>query len=67
MLNAADEVAVEAFLGGRVPFTAIAEVVERTLEALPAATPGHFEDLYAVDAEARRRARELIERVGAAR
>ena len=47
VLNAADEVAVEAFLGGRIPFTAIAEVVERTLEALPAATPGHFEDLYA--------------------
>jgi 1-deoxy-D-xylulose-5-phosphate reductoisomerase len=67
VLNAADEVAVEAFLGGRLPFTAIAEVIERTLEALPAATPGHFEDLYAVDAEARGRARELIEAVGAAR
>ena len=67
VLNAADEVAVEAFLAGRMPFTAIPEVVERTLEALPAATPGHFEDLYAADAEARRRARELIERVGAAR
>jgi 1-deoxy-D-xylulose-5-phosphate reductoisomerase len=67
VLNAADEVAVEAFLGGRLPFTAIADVIERTLEALPAATPGHFEDLYAVDAEARVRARELIERVGAAR
>src|SRR5206468_10240460 len=53
VLNAADEVAVGAFLGGRLPFTAIAEVIERTLEALPAATLGHFEDLYAVDAEAR--------------
>ena len=67
MLNAADEVAVEAFLDGRIPFTAIAEVVERTLEALPAVTPGHFEDLFAVDAEARERARELIERVGVTR
>ena len=36
MLNAADEVAVAAFLDGRIPFTAIAEVVERTLEAMPA-------------------------------
>jgi 1-deoxy-D-xylulose-5-phosphate reductoisomerase len=66
VLNAADEVAVAAFLGGRIPFTAIAEVVERTLEAIPAAVPGHFEDLYAVDAEARERASELIESVGVA-
>ena len=64
VLNAADEVAVEAFLDGRIAFTAIAEVVERTLEALPAATPGHFEDLYAVDAEARDLAQALIERAG---
>jgi 1-deoxy-D-xylulose-5-phosphate reductoisomerase len=66
VLNAADEVAVSAFLGGRIPFTAIADVVERTLEALPAVTPGHFEDLYAVDAEARERARELIQAAGVA-
>jgi 1-deoxy-D-xylulose-5-phosphate reductoisomerase len=66
VLNAADEVAVSAFLDSRIPFTAIAEVVERTLEALPAATPGHFEDLYAVDAEARERARELIQAAGVA-
>jgi 1-deoxy-D-xylulose-5-phosphate reductoisomerase len=67
VLNAADEVAVSAFLGGRIPFTAIADVVERTLEALPAVTPGHFEDLYAVDAEARERARDLIQAAGVAR
>ena len=64
VLNAADEVAVEAFLGGRIPFTAIPEVVEGTLEALPAAEPSHFEDLYAVDAEARDHARALIDRAG---
>jgi 1-deoxy-D-xylulose-5-phosphate reductoisomerase len=67
VLNAADEVAVAAFLDGRIPFPAIAEVVERTLEALPARKPGHFEDLYAVDLEARERARELIATVGATR
>jgi 1-deoxy-D-xylulose-5-phosphate reductoisomerase len=67
VLNAADEVAVEAFLDDRIPFVAIAEVVERTLEAMPAQVPGHFEDLYAVDSEARERARELIGRVGATR
>src|SRR3954449_5380359 len=66
VLNAADEVAVSAFLGGRIPFTAIAEVVERTLEAIPSVAPGHFEDLYAVDAEARERARELIQAAGVA-
>jgi 1-deoxy-D-xylulose-5-phosphate reductoisomerase len=67
VLNASDEVAVNAFLDGRIPYTAIAEVVEGTLEALPPATPGHFEDLFAVDAEARERARELIAQVGATR
>jgi 1-deoxy-D-xylulose-5-phosphate reductoisomerase len=58
VLNAADEVAVAAFLDGRIPFTAIAEVVADTLAAMPAVQPGHFEDLFAVDAEARERARE---------
>ncbi len=66
VLNAADEVAVEAFLGGRIPFTAIAEVIDRTLEGLPATTPSHFEDLFAADAEARELARELVETAGVA-
>jgi 1-deoxy-D-xylulose-5-phosphate reductoisomerase len=66
VLNAADEVAVEAFLGSRIPFTAIAGVVERTLEALPATTPGHFEDLHAADAAARDHAHALIDRAGVA-
>jgi 1-deoxy-D-xylulose-5-phosphate reductoisomerase len=67
VLNAADEVAVEAFLDRRIPYTAIAEVVERTLNALPATAPGHFEELFAIDAEARERAREQLGRVGATR
>jgi len=61
VLNAADEVAVAAFLDERIPFTAIPEVVERTLDELPAVHPAHFQDLYAVDAEARERAGHLIE------
>ncbi len=65
VLNAADEVAVAAFLERRIPFTAIAEVVEATLEALPPRQPTHFEDLFAVDAEARGHAHELCERAGA--
>ena len=67
VLNAADEVAVAAFLDGRIPFTGIAEVVERTLEELPPSRPGHFDDLYAADAEARELAGRLVEREAAAR
>jgi 1-deoxy-D-xylulose-5-phosphate reductoisomerase len=62
VLNAANEVAVEAFLAGRVAFTAIAEVVEGTLDTVPTQVPTHFEDLYAADAEARDVARALVER-----
>ena len=60
ILNAADEVAVGAFLGGEIPFTAIARVVARTLEEMPAAPPTHFDDLIATDSEARRRAAEAV-------
>jgi 1-deoxy-D-xylulose-5-phosphate reductoisomerase len=65
VLNAADEVAVTAFLDERIPFTAIPQVVERTLAEMPAVEPTHFQDLYAVDAEARDRATNLIEGVAA--
>jgi 1-deoxy-D-xylulose-5-phosphate reductoisomerase len=66
VLNAADEVAVGAFLEGRIAFTAIAEVVEATLDAMPLAEPTHFDDLYAADAEARERAARLVERADGA-
>ncbi|HEU4980854.1 MAG TPA: 1-deoxy-D-xylulose-5-phosphate reductoisomerase [Solirubrobacterales bacterium] len=59
VLNAADEVAVEAFLAGRIPFTGIAEVVEATLDSMPLTTPGHFDEIYAADAEARERAARI--------
>ena len=65
VLNAADEVAVEAFLAERIPFTAIAEVVEATLDAMPLVVPTHFDDLFAADAEARSRASELCGQTGA--
>jgi 1-deoxy-D-xylulose-5-phosphate reductoisomerase len=60
VLNAADEVAVAAFLDGKIGFTAIPAAVERVLEAMPALQPTHFEDLFAVDAEARRRTEEEV-------
>ena len=60
VLNAADEVAVAAFLAGRIGFTAIAAAIERVLAEMPAQQPTHFEDLFAVDAEARRRTEEQV-------
>jgi 1-deoxy-D-xylulose-5-phosphate reductoisomerase len=59
VLNAADEVAVAAFLAGEIPFTGIAAVIERTLEEMPGEPVTHFDDLFAADAEARRRAAGL--------
>jgi 1-deoxy-D-xylulose-5-phosphate reductoisomerase len=61
VLNAADEVAVEAFLAGRIPFTGIPEVIDKCLEAIPGGPVRHFEDLFDVDAAAREHARGLIE------
>ena len=64
VLNAADEVAVAAFLAGELRFTAIADVIEGALEAVPAQPVGHFEDLYAADAGAARRPRGWSRRRG---
>jgi 1-deoxy-D-xylulose-5-phosphate reductoisomerase len=60
VLNAADEVAVAAFLDGRIGFLAIAEAIERVLEAMPSRPVTHFEELFEIDAEARRRTEEQI-------
>ena len=60
VLNAADEVAVAAFLAERIPFTAIAAVIERVLEEMPARPVAHFDDLFAADAEARERSEEQV-------
>jgi len=61
VLNAANEVAVAAFLAGNLPFAAIADVIERTLDEMPAHPIGHFAELFAVDAEARERATETAQ------
>jgi 1-deoxy-D-xylulose-5-phosphate reductoisomerase len=66
VLNAVDEVAVAAFLDGRLRFTGIAEVVERMLDEMPAEPVSHFEELFAVDEEARRRSADLIEEMAVA-
>ena len=65
VLNAANEVAVHAFLGGRLAFTGIAEVIERVLDAVPARRVHGFEALYAADGEARALAGQLVAEVPA--
>jgi 1-deoxy-D-xylulose-5-phosphate reductoisomerase len=53
VLNAANEVAVHAFLAGDLSFVGIPRVIESTLSELPAQPVRHFSDLYAADAQAR--------------
>jgi 1-deoxy-D-xylulose-5-phosphate reductoisomerase len=59
-LNAANEVAVHAFLSGRLRFLEIAGVIEQTLAALPASPVHSFDSLADADREARRIATELV-------
>jgi 1-deoxy-D-xylulose-5-phosphate reductoisomerase len=59
VLNAANEVAVHAFLSGELAFTGIARVIESTLSELPARPVRHFSDLYEADAQAREVARAV--------
>jgi 1-deoxy-D-xylulose-5-phosphate reductoisomerase len=65
VLNAANEVAVGAFLDGQLSFTGIAEVIERALTDIPPEPVRHFSDLYRADAAARARAGQLIDVVAA--
>ena len=59
-LNAADEVAVEAFLKERISFTGIAEVLEETLERVPQRTPGTVGEVLDIDRESRIIAWQII-------
>ena len=59
-LNAADEVAVEAFLEGRIAFPAIAQVVEETLSRVAVRQPASIGDILEIDGESRRLCRELV-------
>ncbi len=52
--NAANEVAVDAFLGGRIAFLEIAETVDRTLDTVSGAPAGDLHELVEADAESRR-------------
>jgi 1-deoxy-D-xylulose-5-phosphate reductoisomerase len=59
-LNAADEIAVAAFLERRIPFTGIPRTIEQVLAATPEAHPTTIAEVLAADREARERAREYL-------
>jgi 1-deoxy-D-xylulose-5-phosphate reductoisomerase len=61
VLNAANEVAVAAFLAGQIAFTRIAAVVDETLTRPFPSAPSTLDDVLAVDAEARARAADMLE------
>jgi 1-deoxy-D-xylulose-5-phosphate reductoisomerase len=60
VFNAANEVAVAAFLAGRLPFLGIAEVVEETLACVDGATAHDLDELVEADAQARRLAEQGV-------
>jgi 1-deoxy-D-xylulose-5-phosphate reductoisomerase len=64
VLNAANEVAVQAFLDERLSFAGIARVIERVLDLIPVAPVRHFSDLYRVDEHARELSREALAELG---
>jgi 1-deoxy-D-xylulose-5-phosphate reductoisomerase len=59
-LNAADEIAVEAFLLGKIGFLSIYEIVAETLSKMPVCSPRTVGDILEIDRESRALARELV-------
>lgn len=64
VLNAANEIAVEAFLERRLPFVAIAAVIEDTLGRLAPAAPQSVDEVLAIDSAARRAAAQAATTLG---
>ena len=60
ILNAANEIAVAAFLDGRIGFLDIAYIVEKTLDALNSLPIRSIDDVFEVDGQARRLASDLV-------
>ena len=65
-LNAADEIAVSAFLEGNIPFNGIARVIEATLRETAASHPESISKVLELDAEARDVARNMVGHLGGA-
>jgi 1-deoxy-D-xylulose-5-phosphate reductoisomerase len=59
-LNAADEVAVEAFLQRAIPFMGIPDTIEQVLETTPETHPATIQEVLALDGQARERSREVL-------
>jgi len=66
MLNAANEVAVSAFLQRRIAFLSISALVEATMQALPVGAADSLDALRQADADARRHALSAIPQLSAA-
>ncbi|MEJ1933540.1 hypothetical protein WDZ92_25340, partial [Nostoc sp. NIES-2111] len=62
-LNAADEIAVEAFLAGLIPYPAIASTVQETLDRIGVSHPRTVEDLLAIDEQSRLCASEIVSEI----
>ena len=60
IFNASNEVAVENFIAGKLPWIKIPQVIEKTLESTAAIDPAELGDVLAADAEARAKAREAV-------
>jgi 1-deoxy-D-xylulose-5-phosphate reductoisomerase len=65
-LNAADEIAVEAFLNGDIHFTDIPRTIDAVLQATPGSHPETIQDVLVLDEEARRVARSWLTRSSSA-
>ncbi|MCS6946486.1 MAG: 1-deoxy-D-xylulose-5-phosphate reductoisomerase, partial [Steroidobacteraceae bacterium] len=65
-LNAANEVAVQAFLDGQVNFTGIAAVIDRVMQQATAGRPARLDEVFEADRRARALAEDALRRVGAA-
>jgi 1-deoxy-D-xylulose-5-phosphate reductoisomerase len=66
-LNAADEIAVAAFLAGEIPFMGIPRTIEQVLAATPVTRPSSIQEVLAADEAARAQAREIIAQGAVAR
>jgi 1-deoxy-D-xylulose-5-phosphate reductoisomerase len=62
-LNAANEIAVAAFLAGRIGFTAIVDTVRAVLDAEAPPVPGNLQDIFSIDAAARAAASGRVEKL----
>jgi 1-deoxy-D-xylulose-5-phosphate reductoisomerase len=62
VLNAANEVAVAAFLDRKISFLAIPRVISAVMDALPVSNVGCLDDVLGADAEARRAAQQQIQK-----